>query len=112
MFRLPVSFAVCDSVRQQHWFFTPGITLHWEKRFIKAVSLAFLCSFAENGDSSVGESGKRDLPVFFFSFSFWPRCEACGILVPQPGIEPAPSAVKVPSPNHWTARELPVMFIS
>ena len=27
---------------------------------------------------------------------------ACGILVPQPGIEPAPSAVKARSPNHWT----------
>ena len=32
---------------------------------------------------------------------------ACGILVPRPGIEPGPSAVKAWSPNHWTARELP-----
>ena len=32
---------------------------------------------------------------------------ACGILVPQPGIEPTPSAVKVQSPNHWTAKEFP-----
>ena len=31
----------------------------------------------------------------------------CGILVPQPGIELGPMAVKVPSPNHWTAREVP-----
>ena len=29
---------------------------------------------------------------------------ACGILVPQPGIKPAPLAVKVRSPTHWTAR--------
>ena len=30
------------------------------------------------------------------------------ILVPQPGIEPLPSAVKAQSPNHWeTAREAP-----
>ena len=42
--------------------------------------------------------------VFFFFF-FWPRC--CGILVPQLGIEPRPSAVRVQSPNHWTAREFP-----
>ena len=36
---------------------------------------------------------------------------ACGILVPQPGIETAPSAVKALSPNHWTAREfLPYKF--
>ena len=27
---------------------------------------------------------------------------ACGILVPQPGIEPLPSAVKVQSSNHWS----------
>ena len=31
--------------------------------------------------------------------------EACGILVPQPGIEPGPLAVRVWSPNHWTAKE-------
>ena len=30
---------------------------------------------------------------------------ACGILVPRPGIEP--TAMKVWSPNHWTAREFP-----
>ena len=30
-----------------------------------------------------------------------------GILVPRPGIEPAPSAVKVQSPNRWIARDFP-----
>ena len=30
---------------------------------------------------------------------------ACGVLVPQPGIEPGPPTVEVPSPNHWTPRE-------
>ena len=34
---------------------------------------------------------------------------ACAILVPQPGIEPAPLVVKAQSPNHWTAREFPVL---
>ena len=38
---------------------------------------------------------------------FWPCLSACGILVPRPGIEPTPSAVKAPSPNHWTARDIP-----
>ena len=33
---------------------------------------------------------------------------ACGILVSQPGTELVPLAVKVQSPKHWTARELPV----
>ena len=43
---------------------------------------------------------------FFF---FWPRCTACGILIPWPGIEPRPPAVEARSPNHWTAREFPHM---
>ena len=33
--------------------------------------------------------------------------EACRILVPKPGIEPAPPAVKVQSPNHGTTRKAP-----
>ena len=38
---------------------------------------------------------------------FWLNYGACGILVPQPGIEPRPSTVRVPTPNHWNAREFP-----
>ena len=30
---------------------------------------------------------------------------ACGILVPRPGIESKPLAVKAPSPNQWTTRD-------
>ena len=30
---------------------------------------------------------------------------ACEILILQPGIKPGPLAVRVWSPNHWTARE-------
>ena len=35
----------------------------------------------------------------------------CGLrsLVPRPGMEPAPPAVEVWSPNHWTARGVPVL---
>ena len=40
---------------------------------------------------------------FYF---FWPGSVDCRILVPQPRIEPRPTAVKVPSPNHWAVREL------
>ena len=32
---------------------------------------------------------------------------ACGILVPPPGIELMPLAVKARSPNHWMATEVP-----
>ena len=32
---------------------------------------------------------------------------ACGILVPQPGIEPAPFALKAQTLNHWPNGEVP-----
>ena len=34
-------------------------------------------------------------------------CVACGVLAPQPGVEPMPPALEVQSPNHWTTREVP-----
>ena len=52
--------------------------------------------------------GKELLCFFQFTISFFffgPHHEACGILVPGPGIEPRLSAMRVRSPNHWTARE-------
>ena len=48
------------------------------------------------------------LCMYVSIYLFWPRCTACGILVPQPGIEPRPLAVRVRSPNYWTAREFPI----
>ena len=33
---------------------------------------------------------------------------ACGILVPQPGVERVPPEVEAWSLSHWTAREVPV----
>ena len=44
-------------------------------------------------------------PSFFFFFLL--HLEACGILVPWPGIEPVPPAVEAQSSNHWTTREFP-----
>ena len=41
---------------------------------------------------------KQFLCIYLFSL----RRPACGTLVPRPGIEPAPSAVRAPSPNRWT----------
>ena len=62
---------------------------HWGLQAISLDDLSLICSSAS------------------FFFFFWLRCSACGILVPWPGIESPPSAVKVPSPNHWTTREFP-----
>ena len=41
-------------------------------------------------------------PFFFL----WSRT-VYGILVPQPGIEPAPPALEAQSLNLWTARKVP-----
>ena len=41
---------------------------------------------------------------------FWLHFAVCRILVPQPGIEPVPSALGVQSLNPWIAREVPRTF--
>ena len=46
-------------------------------------------------------------PLWFFFFKLYYM--ACRILVPWPGIEPTPSAVKMQSPNHWTTRKFPTI---
>ena len=51
---------------------------------------------------------KSQMNVQIQNFFFWSQCGACGILIPQPGIKPTPSAVKARSPNHWTIREFSV----
>ena len=43
-------------------------------------------------------------PLFFFFFF---SHKACRILVPQPGVETRPLAMRVQSPNHWTTRKFP-----
>ena len=47
------------------------------------------------------------IAVFFLSLInyFFPHYLACGILVSQAGVEPRSSAMKAPSPKHWTASE-------
>ena len=42
----------------------------------------------------------------YIYFTFWSRCVACGILVPQSDTEPASTAVEVWSLNYWTARQV------
>ena len=44
---------------------------------------------------------------FFFLKIFWPHCEACGILVLQPKIEPAAPALELQSLSHWTTMGVP-----
>ena len=39
---------------------------------------------------------------FFCLFVFWPHPAACGILVPQQGMEPVNPVLEAWSLNHWT----------
>ena len=51
--------------------------------------------------------GSWVIKMAWLVFFFRPCHTACGILIPQPGIEPVPLPVEARSPNHWTARECP-----
>ena len=62
---------------------------------------------SNHGVLSSEKTPARNFTNHFFFFFFWPRHVACGTLVPWPGIEPGPLAVKVQSPDHWTTREVP-----
>ena len=44
---------------------------------------------------------------YLFIYLLWPCHVACGILVPQPGIEPMPPALEACCLNHRTSREAP-----
>ena len=65
--------------------------------------------------SKLGQLEELEHSVHLFSISqihclfFFFLAAPCvyGILVPQPGIEPRPSAMKAQSPNHWTTGDLP-----
>ena len=41
----------------------------------------------------------------YLYFFFELHLMVCGLLVPQPGIEPTPSAMKTQSLNPWTTRK-------
>ena len=48
--------------------------------------------------------------LVFVRFFFWPCQAACGILVPQPGIEPVPPALGAQSLSHRTVRDVLMML--
>lgn len=55
-------------------------------------------------DAKLCEYTESLCQVHFFFLAALP---VFGILVPPPGIQSGPSAVKAPSLNHWTPREFP-----
>ena len=46
-----------------------------------------------------------------YTFFFLPRHVACGILVPQPAIQPMLPALEAQTLSHWTAREVPIYTV-
>ena len=50
--------------------------------------------------------------IFPFFFFFLMHCEAYGILVPQLGIKPWAFHNEPQSPNHWIAREFPIISVT
>ena len=48
----------------------------------------------------------QKLFVLFVFFTFMLHIAACGILVSQPGIEPAAPAVEAQSPDQWITRDI------
>ena len=46
-----------------------------------------------------------------FCLFFWLYRVACGVLVPQPGIEPRPLAVKAWSSTYWTTSGFPIFNV-
>ena len=54
---------------------------------------------------SRGAKVKLTFLFFFATFA------ACGVIIPQPGIEPTLPAPKARSLEHWTAREFPTLRV-
>ena len=60
-----------------------------------------VCSL--NGKHLARSACHKELNRFFL---FWPHLVACGILVPQPGIEPTSTALETWHRNHWTISDV------
>ena len=78
----------------------------------------FVCiSFYDISEGALTWTRERDIKIkvafifklFLFFLLITPH-GACGILVPQPGIESRLPAVNVLSQNHWTSREFSRLY--
>ena len=81
--------------------FHPTFKLSWKKK----TNLSFCLKNLSN------HSDRIVLLSLSFLF-FWSQCMACGILVPQSGLNPAPLAVEAQSLTHQTTREVLILVIS
>ena len=67
----------------------------------------YLCFFFKNPFIVYLKSKFNWHTDFFFLFG----CVPCGVLVPQPVIEPVPPALEAGSLNHWTTEEVSGILI-
>ena len=59
------------------------------------------CGQTECDSPSYTQEVGDSVPLYSRDFSFFGRAVACGILVPQLGVQPVPPAAEARSPNHW-----------
>ena len=100
---LPIWLLKSSSAEDSLWW-----TFRWDTNMFIFFPFKEICPY-----TSYPEFLGINFPIMFFVLSlfFWLHHTACGILIPWPGIEPGPLAVKAWSPNHGTTRELPpIMF--
>ena len=98
-----------------HWWIINNSSTHWVVKLAYfclicalVVTLFFLIEFVNETVYSVQGVGVGNTAKLLSGFKFWvcgflwPCHMACGILVPQPGIEPGAPALEAWSLNHWT----------
>ena len=96
---LPLSTALTsyESLRLPSQFLTAVLFLFTSPLWFQSSVLTWLtCEKFSNWSSC---------SVFFF---FWLYSVACGIFIPQSGIEPTPLTVEAQILNHWIGRKLPI----
>ena len=74
------------------WWHKGGHSADWMSGFL----LSWMCEFLKF----------IYLFIRLFIFIFWPSRVACGILVPGPGIEPAPPVLEARGLNQWASRKV------
>ena len=85
------------------------INSYWSNCYFNTVS-KFMSLYIANGKCVTVINPSLHWIWHCTYFFFWPRCTACGILVPRTGIEHVPPALEAWSLNHWTTREVPLLF--
>ena len=105
---IPIKLILCDTTwnkrtdSETRFLCSNSSSALYMRNFIKSSVLQF------HHLNSWDNTGSQYKIYFFF---FRPHHAGCRILVHRPGIKPSPPSVEAWSFNHWTAREIPQIFI-